>query len=123
MKNIKVIIYAVLVFGLFAVLFVVYNLMELKEIPAPAIPKIEQHVTILDDDKKAILESHWLQENEEDLRSEKITFDDCPYTEEKTVYRLKTSMNGITSFVYGSKEQIDKQKAIEYNKLVKIRNQ
>jgi hypothetical protein len=116
--------YIPIVFGLLVFLIILHKSMELEPIQTtkPTIPKIEQTVSILDNDKKAILESHWLLDNEEDLRSGKITFDECPYTEGKTVYKLKTSMNGITSFVYGSKAEINKQKGIEY-KLIKIKNQ
>lgn len=105
-------------------LFIVFLLlMQPKELKTvPKLSKIEQRVTILDNDKKTILESHWLIENEDDLRTGKLTFDDCPYTEDKTVYKLKSSMDSITTFFYGSQIEIEKQKCIEFKKLTKIRN-
>lgn len=84
------------------------------------IPTIEQHVNILDENKKSTLEYNWLMANEEDLKSGKLKMSDCPYTD-KTIYKLKTSMDSISSFVYGTQPEIERQKCIEYNKFIDMR--
>lgn len=110
-----------IIFGILAVFVIIHSSMDLKEVSTtPEIPKIEQHVNILDDNKKATLEYRWFIENEEDLKDGKLKMSDCPYTD-KTIYKLKTSMDSITSFVYGTQPEIERQKCIEYNKFVEIR--
>lgn len=110
-----------IIFGILVLFVIIHGSIELKEVPSPPpIPKIEQHVNILDDDKKATLEYRWLMENEEDLKDGKLKMSDCPYTD-KTIYKLKTSMDSITSFVYGTQPEIERQKCIEYNKFIDMR--
>lgn len=109
----------VAVVGLFIWIITPQPLRDLE--PMPYIPKIEQRVNILTEDKKSTLEYRWLMENEEDLKDGKLKMSDCPYSAEKTIYKLKTSMDSISSFVYGTQVEIERQKCIEYNKFIDMR--
>lgn len=127
MNKIKPYIFWVLLgIGLFTIIFALTpsGLGLDEEVKStPKYSKIEQKVYILDDDKKSTLELRWILENEEALKDGTLTLADCPYTGEKTIYKLKTSMDSISSFVYGSQTEIEKQKCIEYNKFVGMRNE
>ena len=88
------------------------------------IPSVEQRVTLLDDSRQIILESRWIQDNEEDLVKGKLKVEDNPYLETKTIYQLKTSLGeDYTNFVYGTQTEIERQKCIEYNKGIDIRKE
>lgn len=111
-----------IVFGLLALFVIIYNSIETEAIPQQKIPKIEQHVSVLDKNKQSTLEYHWVMENEEALVAGTVKFGECPYNEANTIYKLKTSMDSITSFKYGSKTEIEAQKCLEYNRFIDIRN-
>jgi hypothetical protein len=119
MNKIKQYIFYVLIpIVLITIIFILWPKESITK--TPPIPKIEQSVNILDEDKKSTLEYNWLMENEEDLKDGKLKMSDCPYTD-KTIYKLKTSMDSLTSFVYGTQPEIERQKCIEYNKFIEIR--
>lgn len=107
----------------FLIMAYIFNsVLVLKSVPEVSnIPKIEQQVYILPDDKKSTLEYRWMMENEEALKEGKLKMSDSPYSEEKTIYKLKTSMDSLTSFVYGTQTEIERQKCIEYNKFIDMR--
>lgn len=103
--------------------FSLYHLFKEKsEKQIQNIPKIEQSVTILEDNRQSILDYNWIVENEEDLKLGKLNLNESPFSDDKTVYKLKTSMDSLNSFVYGSDLEIEKQKCVEYNNFNRIRN-
>jgi hypothetical protein len=117
-KSKQYIFYVLIPIVLITIIFILWPKESVTKIPP--IPKIEQSVNILDEDKKSTLEYNWLMENEEDLKDGKLKMSDCPYTD-KTIYKLKTSMDSLTSFVYGTQPEIERQKCIEYNKFIDMR--
>lgn len=122
MKNLNPYIFYSIIIGVMGLIFWVISPTPLREIETTQyVPKIEQRVNILTEDKKSTLEYRWLMENEEDLKDGKLKMSDCPYSAEKTIYKLKTSMDSISSFVYGTQVEIERQKCIEYNKFIDMR--
>lgn len=120
--NIRKDILVVLMFGLIVLSFwVLSKNIGIKPIPKPDYPNVKQRVNILTSEKQGTLEFKWILENEEDLKSGKLRFADNPYNEDKIVYQLKTSLDSLSSFVYGSQSEIERLRCSEYNKFITIR--
>ena len=94
---------------------------ENEKIAVLKVPTIDQRVNILTSDKQSTLEYKWILENEEALKAGQVRFADNPYNEDKTIYQLKTSMDSLSSFVYGNQNEIERERCKEYNRFIEIR--